>query len=935
MGQKPTNSRMDLIREVLLFGSLLVFPAVLSQPAQVVYHVTEENQDQTFVGNAFVDSQLRSKMKNANNLHFEFVSPTSQTSYFRIEGWSGAIHTAKVVDREVLCAEDSCPVNLDVAVQLVTGASLDLIAIIRVQVFIDDINDNAPAFPSPSVALSILESAPVDTTFPIHAATDLDTAGNNSLITYELQPSSGFGKFGMSVIKNWDGSTDIGIIVKEQLDRETTDYYQVKIIAKDGGSPSLTGTLSVNISVLDSNDHVPVFTKPFWNVTIWENVTMGTEILRLSTNDRDIGANGQVTYSFNSRSASRVGSIFSVQPKTGAISVIGPVDFESASVHQLIIEATDNGVPPKSSKSAVIINVLDVNDNPPDITFNLLAGGDHALVSEFAKPGSFVAHVSVSDKDIEADNKDINCWIQDALFSLKKLSNQEFKVLLQGEVDREKMAEYRVDVSCTDFGSPQLEATAPLRVVIKDENDHSPQFVKKDYSRTITENFPIGKTILAVSADDSDIGNNARISYSFENNVKNLTIKPTTGVVMATGFLDREQNPVIRVKVLARDNGSPQRTATANLILTLEDINDEAPVFGQPTYRFKVSENLPKATRVGTVKADDADLGKGGEIHYSILQATAHPEKFNISRSSGFITTNQEFDRESKNQYKLVVVATDKGNPAISSQVQVVVDITDQNDHFPVISFPNELNNTVEILHSAEVDSFITRVQAYDLDNGKNSLLSYFIQSGNTQRLLKMDSKTGDLRVAQHIPSYLAGTYELVLGVKDGGKPMKSSWKSLTLVVSVDNTTALEVMADQQQGNVVIVVSVITATIVLSVAIIIGIVVVRRQEAKNHVYSAKAEERKIMRRNKGSFSSPSDQSNTSATSSDSGRKDVSLTLTDDSQAPLNASTFTQVTSFSTFKGQMLSYISSIDQKTLEVSFILFVNLSGFSFISTF
>lgn len=850
--------------------------------AELRYYVTEGSETGV-VGNPVVDSNLEASLGSLSEVQFNFVSPNnSQSRFFSIDHASGEISSTESLDREVLCVVGVCPVNLDVAVQSATS-ELELVQILRVRVHVHDVNDNTPTFPSPTVKVSIPENTPVETTFPLPAATDPDTTRNNSRVTYELSPSGGLGKFGLSVVINWDGSTDIGIVVKDKLDREVVDFYQVKVIAKDGGTPSLTGTLSVNITVADSNDHTPVFVKPMWNVTISENVTFGTEVLRVSANDGDVGVNGRVTYKFNSRSASKVGSIFSMDKTTGAITVIGPVDFERSDVYHLIVEATDNGIPPKSSQSPVTINVLDVNDNPPDITFNLLAGGDHALVSEYAKPGSFVAHVSVKDLDSENTQR-ISCRMQSSEFSLQRMSEKEYKIILLSRLDRETVAEYNLSVTCDDNGAPSLQATNTLLVSVKDENDHSPVFQRTKYSMSIEENFPLGKSIIQISASDADVGENANVTYGFVNYREGvLSIDSSTGEIVAKDRLDREKNPTVSVHIIAVDNGEPKLTSTSLLELTLVDVNDVPPKFTKSEYQVQITENQYVHTDLRPLLVTDPDSGPGGEFYFTLLESTAPSGVFMVSQTDGSIKTVHRFDREEMDEYRLVVMATDRGDTPLSSSATVVIKIDDVNDNVPVIHYPTGINNSVHVT-SWRVDTFVAAVNATDRDVKENGRLTYTIEDAEATDFLYIDERRGIIRLAFDLDERFAGSYEVTVRVKDNGQPVNSVSQTLNVLITSVNGTALETNA--RSSNMAIVIAVVAITVIVSLAILTGICIVRKQSENKRNQPLEVEERKIMHR-RGSSSTASKTSQQSDLSTvtclDELRKDVSFAISEDSQ----------------------------------------------------
>lgn len=472
--------------------SLFLFLAFLprfTEAASVTYPFREEQDNGTYVGNIERDMLLQGELDPLDAFNLEYTLSTDgnpQAALFAINATSSTITTAQRIDREAVCPGLlKCEIKLTVAVYK-RGTSLDLFKLWHAVVSISDINDNHPTFPQPAVSLSVPESVPPQHVLHTSGAEDRDTGGSNSVQSYSISPPNPL--FGLNVVANPDGTSDLGIVIKGQLDREQQEFYQLKVVVTDGGFPAKTGSLTVNITVADINDNRPEFARSSYNVSVEENVRAGAAILQVSASDRDSGPNGDVTYSFSPRVSALVRNRLQIDTHTGVISARGPIDFEEERRYQFLVEARDQGNPQLSGAAVVVLNVQDVNDNAPQIVVNLTPGSDN--VTEDEAVGKFIAHVSVSDRD-SGQNSVVVCSMSDDHFTLQKLydhANNMYKVLLSRPLDYEAAPSHRVSITCRDSGRPALANSTSFTVHVRDVNDNAPAFSQPTYTASVTEN---------------------------------------------------------------------------------------------------------------------------------------------------------------------------------------------------------------------------------------------------------------------------------------------------------------------------------------------------------------------------------------------------------------------------------------------------------------
>lgn len=811
--------------------SLTIFVRVITSK-DLNYSVAEERGKDVFLGNVAVDADLRSAVTDEadfKTLRFNFLTQGYQyTSYFKIDEQTGDLKTAKNIDREEICVfSNECDIPLEVAA---SGIGV-FFQKIKITVHIIDMNDNRPNFTSSILHLSISEASHAGSEFNIEGATDRDSL-NYSVKSYRVDPPGT--PFEAKFTRNLDGTSVVKLTISKALDREIHDNYQIQLIAIDGGNQ--TGSLTVNITVTDVNDNPPVFSKKSYNVTVQEDIALNKTILIVSASDLDIGKNGEITYRISSNQPINTQKLFSIEATSGELKVIGNLMYELNKPYQLIVEALDKGDQPRVSQAYVYVNVLDSENNPPIIKINLLSDTNMSRISEYANMGAVVAHVAVEDKDT-GRNGLVTCSITSGYFQLQRLDVNEYKVIVQNPLDRELISEHYVSIYCRDVGSPPLDSRASFKVEVLDENDHSPKFTNEIYNASITENNNLDAVILQVNAGDLDSGINARITYHLHSDAgSSFSIHPDTGVIRTNKVFDREIKSEYKFRVFAVDGGKEPRSSTAVVVLTIGDVNDNAPQFTQTAFKATVQENLRPDANVTKVYATDRDFDMNGLVTFSMKYDKSIP--FMVF-PDGTIKTTAKLDRENISQYIFSVVARDQGNPPLSNTVDVTVMVGDANDNSPVITYPNASNDTITIPYAMRLNSVIAVLKAHDIDIGKNKELVYYIKSRNDSDFFNLNSRTGEIIIAKQLNEKNIDKYLLQIAISDQGTPRQTSLTKFFINVVLKNITSVTPLPqlEEQPYNVAIVVTVVVVTLVLSASILVTIFIIKRLDQQKKKYS--------------------------------------------------------------------------------------------------
>ncbi|XP_009866570.1 PREDICTED: LOW QUALITY PROTEIN: protocadherin alpha-C2-like, partial [Apaloderma vittatum] len=457
------------------------------------------------------------------------------------------------------------------------------------------------------------------------------------------------------------------------------------LTAVDGGTPPKSGTAQISVRVVDTNDNPPAFDRSTYTVSLLENAPPGTLVVKLNASDPDEGSNGDVIYSFGSYTPQKVRQLFSVDPHSGEVRVNGTLDYEEASSYEIYVQATDQGPVSMAGHCKVLVNIVDANDNAPEVVLTSL----YSPVPEDAKAGTVVALMSVTDQD-SGLNKKVSLRIPpDLPFTLNSFKNS-YTLITQGKLDHEKAAAYNITVTATDSGSPPLSSQKVIHVEISDINDNPPHFEEPVYSVYIPENNPLGALLCTIKATDPDVAENAYVSYSLlDGEIEGLpvasyvSIKSDSGNMNAVRSFDYETLREFQVIVQAQDAGIPPLSSTVTVYIYVVDENDHAPQILYPTSTNTSAalEMIPRSAYAGylvtKIIAIDGDSGQNAWLFFHLVQSS-EPGLFRIELHTGEIRTTRKLGEDSTPTFNLTVEVRDNGDPPMSSSVAITVAVVDR-----------------------------------------------------------------------------------------------------------------------------------------------------------------------------------------------------------------------------------------------------------------
>ncbi|XP_023607820.1 protocadherin alpha-10 isoform X3 [Myotis lucifugus] len=660
-----------------LLLSLLLLASWEIGICQVHYWVPEEAKHGTFVGRIAQDLGL--ELAELVPRLFR-VASKGRGDLLEVNLQNGILFVNSRIDREELCGRRAeCSIHLEVVVERP-------LQVFHVEVEVKDINDHSPVFSVSEQKLAIPESRLLDSRFPLEGASDADV-GENAKLTYRLSPNE---FFILDIINKKDKGKFPVLVLRKLLDREENPQLLLLLTATDGGKPELTGSVSLLILVLDANDNAPIFDRSIYEVKMYENAPNQTLVIWLNASDADEEINKELIYSFSSLVTPSIRRKFLMNESTGEIRVNDAIDFEDSNTYEIHVDVTDKGNPPMAGHCTVLVEILDENDNSPEVVVTSLS----LPVLEDAQLGTVIALISVSDRDSGA-NGQVTCSLTPNVpFKLVSTFKNYYSLVLDSALDRESVANYELVLTARDGGSPSLSSTASLSVEVADVNDNAPLFAQPEYTVFVKENNPPGCHIFTVSARDMDAQENALVSYSLvERRVGEralssyVSVHAESGKVYALQPLDHEELELLQFQVSARDAGVPPLGSNVTLQVFVLDENDNAPALLPPApggpggaVSELVSGSVGAGHVVAKVRAVDADSGYNAWLSYELLPAAGGARSpFRVGLYTGEISTTRALDEADSPRQRLLVLVKDHGEPALAVTATVLLSLVDSS----------------------------------------------------------------------------------------------------------------------------------------------------------------------------------------------------------------------------------------------------------------
>uniref|UniRef100_A0A8C4SHV9 Cadherin domain-containing protein n=1 Tax=Erpetoichthys calabaricus TaxID=27687 RepID=A0A8C4SHV9_ERPCA len=811
-------------------------------------------------------------------------------------------------------------------------------------------NDHSPVFLEKTKILEISESTPVGSRFTLEGAYDPDY-GVNSLKSYELSDNINF----LLQVKEGSNKDKIPVLVLQKaFDREMKAKYEYTLTAIDGGNPPRSGNMNIIVMIADINDNVPIFDREIYSVILEENCSIGSLVLKMNASDLDEGSNGEIIYSFDSSVKNKVDDVFELDIYSGEITenlyslkTISKLDRESVSQYNITILAKDFGSPSLSSHKNVFVTLIDVNDNPPKFlqdpyvfyieennipgasilavsavdadanenaivtyhlreketvdkpmvpflsimsdsgqvfsfttfdaeevkyfTFTVVAKDSGVLslscnvtvtvfildqndnppifvfpVAENCSIGSLVLKLNASDLD-EGSNREIiysfDGAVKNNVEGLFELDIYSGEITVKGLIDFEEKTFYEFQVKATDRGPVPMSSECSVLIEIKDMNDNAPFIEVTSLTSSISEDVKPGTTIGLISITDLDSGVNSKISCTLSHNLPfelATSFQENLYSLKTISKLDRETVNQYNITLLAKDFGNPSLSSQKTVFVNLLDVNDNHPRFMQDPYVFYIVENNIPGASILAVSAVDADVDENAIVTYHLREKDTVEKPMvpflSIMSDSGQVFSFTTFDAEELKSFTFTVVAKDSGVPSLSCSVTVTVFILDQNDNPPIFVFPVTTNGTAvveeTIPRNVKAGYLVTRIRAYDADVGYNAWLSFYLEEATDLSLFSVGRYTGEIRTRRAMVESDAIVHKMIILAKDSGS-ISLSASATVIITAAENTEAhalseIKSITKKEEGNkntfyLIIVLSSVSSLFIITILTLIAL----------------------------------------------------------------------------------------------------------------
>uniref|UniRef100_A0A8B9LFB7 Protocadherin-related 15a n=1 Tax=Astyanax mexicanus TaxID=7994 RepID=A0A8B9LFB7_ASTMX len=685
----------------------------------------------------------------------------------------------------------------------------------EVRIVVRDRNDNSPQFQQQRYYVAVNELTPIGTTIFTgfsgnNGATDIDD-GPNGQIEYAIQynPNDPLSNRTVRVANTLYGH----IVLAERLNYEERTRYQIIVQANDRApypASRRTATTTLTLDVLDGDDLGPMFlpcvlvnntrdcSPVSYRVVIPEltepvrlNPLNVTPQIRAVDQDRNIQPPSDrpgILYYILVGQPSVYAEYFSLNRSTAELLVLQPISRDLYQSFTLVIKAEQDNGHPLPAFADLRIDILDENNQAPYFQQSSYQG----FISESAGVGATISAstnltaplaIIALDNDIE-ESKDpqVKITMRDftSIFSITPSGITRYLTLLK-PVDRETKSSYTFTMVAADGVQQSMPVT--VTIVVIDANDNAPTFSQVSYNVEVFTNMLPGETVIQLTAQDADDGLNGLVTYAIlagdhgdfviSNRTGRITIAPGVTLIVGRSYA---------LTVRAADNAPEaerRSSITTVYIEVLPPNNQSPPRFPLQTYNLEISEAMRIGAILLNLQASDRELDP---ITYRI-QSGDPQQVFNLSQTIGLLLLDKALDRETTDQYRLIVTASD-GHPGGTSTATVSIVVTDVNDNDPTFDLTLPTNLTV-LEERANVS--VSQVRATDPDAGANGQVRYRLL---TYPGLFTINVNGSIFTAKPLDREKQSMYELVVEASDGAvDPRRTTLILLVKVLDINDNS--------------------------------------------------------------------------------------------------------------------------------------------------
>lgn len=726
-------------------------------------------------------------------ISYQIISGNTDLESFSINSTNGAIRVAsgKTLDHEAVSM-------YSLVVRASDGGGKQSTTMVNIMVL--DINDSPPVFLG-NYTTNVFESGSVGERVLKVTATDADSS---STITYQLgtvhsylyQISKGMSnKFSLS-------STTGEVTLASLLDYETANRYEFTITASDGHHIDMTHVI---INVLDSNDNPPSFQLSTYHKNNFLELSLpGTHVMQIESTDADSNRNSIIRYSLGQDWPANK---FSINEFSGVIRVKEPMAIEelqsyvggcSSNAWEFTGSVLANdGV--WNTSVPLTVRFTDINKYAP-----IFEGSPYNIItSETTPTGTSLFTMNTTDKDC-GPNAAISTSFPayyhypDHLFNFKVIiSNQLYslntkRALPQG-IYHFRLEAYNKNPSPMNLPRYYKASYAHVTVTVLPNNTHAPIFNEIE-SLLVDENSLLETEVGYVRATDLDLGVSGLVHYWLNDTSVPFLIDNSTSMLRVNGPLDYESKESYSFYVFAADNGYPVRQTSLLVVVNIQDIDDNPPIFVATQFNGTISENSPLQSPVLNLNVTDADSITS--VTYSIINGTSLP--FTIDPHTGVLKTTGDIDYETQTEYNFNVMGASESTPLLNSTSLVRIRVLGINEYPPVLEIAKDV---IYVSRNASKGDMILTIKATDSDDGRDGLITYSFRMSSPYLAVHdngsvtLNMSLTDIHAHHNLANSVSNrkrqlpinssdiVVQLVVVATDGGNPPQSDTRNLTVVI--------------------------------------------------------------------------------------------------------------------------------------------------------
>lgn len=694
-----------------------------------------------------------------------------------------------------------------------------------------DVNDNAPQFLKDKYEADLIEDA-TELPSPVFIrATDVDgpTQGDGR-VRYRIK-SSNLSNPDVFSIDPESGQLHLLGSLNVTAAPYGATKFELVVQAIDFGQPPLSSDVPVIIRLKRKNEGAPYFLNAPYKTTVKENAKSGTSVLKLVATDPD-GPDSNITYYIDSGARDN----FVLNKLTGILSTSAGANLDRelyGDSYLITVFAVDGGATPQKAFTTVRVMVQDVNNKPPVFSKDTYVH----WVTESLPVGREVLNVTATDPDngakiryaieepIMARDKTgsiVSPWNGYNYKNAFRIDGVTGQISVNSPLDYNAASVITFSVAAVDQNGalgPQ-KSTVEVTVYIQAHSESNPVFAPPwtpatpKITITVPEETTVGSTVFAVTARDpvthAPVTHFAKIPESDQGSF--FSVSPISGAVTLNRRLDYEDLPekviTFDVKATIGQERGKQRSSIATVIVHVQDINDNSPVFSQNSYATTISEATTYPQTILSIQATDKDSQQEyGSVRYSISGDGA--DVFSINETTGVIGLRKGavLDREKQPVYNLQVTATD--NPGAPSNqrrtsILVVINLQDENDNAPEFG---QGSYTAVVPENVPTGFSVLTVKATDRDRGTNGEVTYsFVDEPELVplKLFTIDDKAGIINVIQPLSGRgRSEPYFVTVRATDDGSPqLHSDAKVLIIIGDVSSNDGIPHFIRPRQGEI-------------------------------------------------------------------------------------------------------------------------------------